>query len=145
MKRRSLEVMLLALLLTGLIILPVHTTSARENEEKNSVDDVEYGYEMDCEDGNLNADEKSLVHILREEKSLASNALYGYYSQRTKYPKGERSFRNYMRNRTASYVPIVASLFLFLKSVLVTSWAINLPVNFRVMISPFEKRVLIVG
>jgi Cdc6-like AAA superfamily ATPase len=69
-----------------------------ENEGKDSIDQVEYEYEIDCEDENLNADEKLLVNILREQKSLASSALYGFYSQRTKYPKGERSFRNYMQD-----------------------------------------------
>jgi len=39
-----------------------------------------------------------LVNILREQKTLASNTLYGFYAQKTKYPKGKRSFRNYMHN-----------------------------------------------
>jgi Cdc6-like AAA superfamily ATPase len=69
-----------------------------ENEGKDSIDQVEYEYETDCEDESLNIDEKLLVHILREQKSLASNALYGFYSHQTKYPKGERSFRNYMQD-----------------------------------------------
>jgi len=69
-----------------------------ENEGKDSIDEVEYEYEIDCEDGKLSADEKILVSILREQKSLASNALYGFYSQRARHPKAERSFRNYMQN-----------------------------------------------
>jgi Cdc6-like AAA superfamily ATPase len=69
-----------------------------ENEGKDSIGEVEYEYEVDCEDEELNVDEKSLVNILREQKSLGSNALYGFYSQRARHPKGERSFRNYMRD-----------------------------------------------
>jgi Cdc6-like AAA superfamily ATPase len=69
-----------------------------EGEGKDSIDKTEYAYEVDCEDENLSADERILVSILREQKTLASNALYGFYSQRTRYPKGERSFRNYMQD-----------------------------------------------
>jgi hypothetical protein len=69
-----------------------------ENQGKDSIGEVEYEYEVDCEDEELNVDEKSLVNILREQKSLGSNALYGFYSQRARHPKGERSFRNYMHD-----------------------------------------------
>ena len=69
-----------------------------ENEGRDSINEVEYGYEIDCEDESLNHDEKLLVNILQEQKCLASSALYGFYSQRTRYPKGERSFRNYMQD-----------------------------------------------
>jgi len=69
-----------------------------ESEGKDLIEDVEYEYEVDCEHEELTADERILVNILREQKSLASNALYGFYSQKARYPKGERSFRNYMQN-----------------------------------------------
>ncbi|MDH5733089.1 MAG: hypothetical protein OEY88_04820 [Candidatus Bathyarchaeota archaeon] len=46
----------------------------------------------------MSADERILVNILREQKSLASNALDGFYSQRAWHPKSRRSFRNYMQN-----------------------------------------------
>jgi len=72
-----------------------------ESENKNSIDEVEYDYEVDCEDEELNADERILARILREQKSLTSNALYGFYSQRTRHPKSRRSFRNYMQNLCA--------------------------------------------
>ena len=69
-----------------------------ENEDKNSIDEVEYEYEVDCEDEELSADERILARILREQKSLASSVLYGFYSQRSRHPKSRRSFRNYMQN-----------------------------------------------
>jgi len=46
----------------------------------------------------LSADERILVKILREQKSLASNTLYGFYSRRARHPKSRRSFQNYMQN-----------------------------------------------
>lgn len=72
-----------------------------ESEGKDSIDEVEYESEVDCEDEELSADERILVHILREQKSLASNMLYGFYSQRARHPKSRRSFRNYMQNLCA--------------------------------------------
>ena len=69
-----------------------------ESEGKDSIDEIEYEFEIDCEDEELSADERILVNILREQKTLSSNTLYGFYSQRARYPKGERSFRNYMQN-----------------------------------------------
>jgi len=69
-----------------------------EGEGKNSIDEVEYECKFDCEDGDLNVDERILVGILREQRCLASNALYGFYSLTTRYPKSRRSFRNYMQN-----------------------------------------------
>lgn len=81
----------------GLNLLKAMALKA-EGEDKNSIDETEYAYEVDCEDEKLSADERVLVNILREQKTMASNALYGFYSQRTRYPKGERSFRNYMQD-----------------------------------------------
>ena len=69
-----------------------------ENENKNAIDEVEYEYKVDCEDEKLSADEGILVRILREQKSLASNVLYSFYSRRARHPKSRRSFRNYMQN-----------------------------------------------
>ena len=69
-----------------------------ESEGKDLIDNSEYEYEIDCEREELGADERILVGILREQKTLASSALYGFYSRKARYPKGERSFRNYMQN-----------------------------------------------
>ena len=72
-----------------------------ESENKDSIDEVEYEYEADCEDEGLGTDERILARILREQKSLASNTLYGFYSRRARHPKSRRSFRNYMQNLCA--------------------------------------------
>ena len=72
-----------------------------ESEDKDSIDEVEYKYEVDCENEEMSRDERILVKILREQKSLASNILYGFYSQRARHPKSRRSFRNYMQNLCA--------------------------------------------
>ena len=59
--------------------------------------------ERDIEMGNtfrlkLSYDEKILLNILKECKSLPASRLYGFYVQNAKHAKGERSFRNYMEN-----------------------------------------------
>jgi Cdc6-like AAA superfamily ATPase len=46
--------------------------------------------------GKLNHDEKLLMQVLREWKSLPASRLYDFYVQRSKHPKSERAFRNYM-------------------------------------------------
>jgi Cdc6-like AAA superfamily ATPase len=69
-----------------------------ESGGRNSIDEVEFEYKFDCANQSLNVDERILVKILREQRSLASNALFDLYSLRARYPKSRRSFRNYMRN-----------------------------------------------
>jgi Cdc6-like AAA superfamily ATPase len=69
-----------------------------ENDGKNSIDEVECQYKFNCESQDLKTDERILVEILREQRRLASNALFGLYSLRARYPKSRRSFRNYMHN-----------------------------------------------
>ena len=44
----------------------------------------------------LSQDEKVLLKILEEWKCLPASKLYNFYIQNVRYPKGERSFRNYM-------------------------------------------------
>jgi len=44
----------------------------------------------------LSEDEKVLLNILRIEKSLPAGKLYELYLRNVRYPKSERSFRNYM-------------------------------------------------
>jgi len=70
-----------------------------ENEGKKSIDEVELDYEVDCpEDKNLNVDQKVIMKILREWKSLPAGRLYDFYCEKAKYPKGKRAFRNYMQD-----------------------------------------------
>ena len=43
-------------------------------------------------------DEKTILEILNQEHSLQGGELYKLYCERTKFPKAERTFRNYMRD-----------------------------------------------
>ena len=68
----------------------------------------------------LNPDERALVGILEEWRTLPSNRLYQFYRLNAKYPKQERSYRKYMQklrekglvravgDRTARYYEIVS-------------------------------------
>lgn len=46
----------------------------------------------------LNHDEEAILRVLQEKKSLPSNQAYRFYAQKVRYPKGQRSFRNYMEH-----------------------------------------------
>lgn len=46
----------------------------------------------------LNPDERIIFKILEKERKMESRALFETYRERVSYPKGERSFRNYMRH-----------------------------------------------
>jgi len=72
-----------------------------ESEGKNSIDDVEFNLEFDCPNDELNDDEKTILKILKEWKGLPGGRLFDFYREQARYPKGERSFRNYMRNLRA--------------------------------------------
>jgi len=71
-----------------------------ESQNKNKIDEADVP-EIDCPELELKQDEKVLLKILKEWKSLPSSRLYAFYRERTKYPKEERSFRNYTRNLCA--------------------------------------------
>ena len=72
-----------------------------ESQDKKSLDDVELEYEVDCPDENLSRDEKVIVRIQEEWKSLPSSRLYDFYTEKARHPRGRRSFRNYMQNLCA--------------------------------------------
>jgi cell division control protein 6 len=69
-----------------------------ESEGKSSIDEVELTYEVDCPHENLSRDEQILLKILEEWKSLPSSRLFAFYREKAHFPKGERSFRSYMKN-----------------------------------------------
>jgi Cdc6-like AAA superfamily ATPase len=69
-----------------------------ESEGKSSIDDIELNFENDCPHDNLTEDERTLIKILKEWKSLPSGRLFDFYREQARYPKGERSFRNYMES-----------------------------------------------
>jgi hypothetical protein len=69
-----------------------------ESEGTNSIDDVEFNFENDCPNDKLSDDERTLIKILKEWRSLPGGRLFDFYREHARYPKGERSFRNYMQN-----------------------------------------------
>jgi len=71
-----------------------------ENENKTSINEVDLDLMLPQEDclDELNSDERTIFKILSEQKSIPSNRLYALYAQTVKYPKCERSFRNYMES-----------------------------------------------
>lgn len=72
-----------------------------ESQDKKSIDDVQFSFEVDCPDENLSRDEKLIVKILEEWKSLPSSRVYDFYTEKARHPKGRRSFRNYMQSLCA--------------------------------------------
>lgn len=71
-----------------------------ETEGRKAIDDIDADavlIEHDCPD-NLTHDEKIFLKILKEGKSLPANRLFAFYQEKARNPKGERSFRNYMRS-----------------------------------------------
>jgi len=68
-----------------------------ENENKKAIEEKDIQINNDCPP-KLNQDEKIILKILEEWKSLPASRLYDFYVQNTRHPKGERSFRNYMEN-----------------------------------------------
>jgi len=69
-----------------------------EGEDKKAIEERDMPeINNDCPQ-KLNQDEKILLKILEEWKSLPASRLYDFYIQNTRHPKGERSFRNYMES-----------------------------------------------
>lgn len=70
-----------------------------ESENKKAIEEADIpAINVDCPKVNLNQDEKVLLKILKEWKSLPASKLYDFYVQDSRHPKGKRSFRNYMEN-----------------------------------------------
>jgi antitoxin component HigA of HigAB toxin-antitoxin module len=69
-----------------------------ESEGKNSIDEVEFNFENDCPNDKLSDDERTLIKILKESKSMPGGRLFDFYREQARYPKGKRSFRNYMQD-----------------------------------------------
>jgi cell division control protein 6 len=78
-----------------------------ESENKKAIEETDIQINNDCPP-KLNQDEKILLKILEEWKSLPANRLYDFYIQNSRHPKGERSFRNYMESlRSKSLVKAI--------------------------------------
>ncbi len=71
-----------------------------QNEKIGSIEDIDLKdvlSEYDCPEG-LNTDERLIMQILHEWKSLSASRLRDFYVKKSRYPKSERAFRNYMEN-----------------------------------------------
>jgi len=69
-----------------------------QNEKRQSIEEIDLDnllLEHECTEG-LNADQRLILKILHEQKSLPASRLYDLYIQKSRYPKSERAFRNYM-------------------------------------------------
>jgi len=80
----------------GINALKISALNA-QSKGKKSIEDSELPEIEDCP-VKLSFDEKILLRILQEWKSLPASRLYDFYVQNTKHPKSERSFRNYMES-----------------------------------------------
>jgi len=80
----------------GINALKISALNA-QNKGKKSIEDSELPEIEDCP-VKLSFDEKILLRILQEWKTLPARRLYDFYIQNTKHPKSERSFRNYMES-----------------------------------------------
>jgi Cdc6-like AAA superfamily ATPase len=68
-----------------------------ESENKKVLEEADIQIKEDCAPA-LSHDEKVILDVLKEWKSLPASRLYDFYIQQSKHPKGERSFRNYMES-----------------------------------------------
>jgi Cdc6-like AAA superfamily ATPase len=66
------------------------------NSKKDCVDESDIP-ELQTKGEALGYDEKIILEILKEQKSMQGGQLYKAYCERTKFPKAERTFRNYMK------------------------------------------------
>ncbi len=80
----------------GINVLKISALNA-QSKGKKSIEDSDLPEVEDCP-VKLSFDEKLLLRILQEWKSLPARRLYDFYVQKTKHPKSERAFRNYMQN-----------------------------------------------
>jgi len=68
-----------------------------ESENRRTIEEKDIPINNDCPQ-KLTHDEKVILRILEDWKSLPASRLYDFYVQNCRHPKGERSFRNYMES-----------------------------------------------
>lgn len=73
---------------------------AQDAESADDIDLYDIMLEHDCPE-KLNQDQKLLIRILQEWKGLPPSRLYDFYVQKSRHPKSERAFRNYMADLCA--------------------------------------------
>jgi Cdc6-like AAA superfamily ATPase len=66
------------------------------NSKKDTVDETDIP-ELQTKGETLSHDEKIILEILKEQKSMKGGQLYKAYCERTKFAKAERTFRNYVQ------------------------------------------------
>lgn len=80
----------------GINLLKLAAINA-ESKNKKTIDESDIPQTEDCP-LKLSYDEKLLLKFLEEHRSLPASKLFELYVKNSKNPKGERSFRNYMRD-----------------------------------------------
>ena len=68
-----------------------------ESENRRTIEGKDIRINNDCP-VKLTYDEKVILAVLKEWKSLPASRLYDFYVQSCRHPKCERSFRNYMES-----------------------------------------------
>jgi len=69
-----------------------------ENAKKRAIEEGDVPeIDLDCPE-ELSKDEKILLKVLQQWKTLPSSRLYTFYRENVKNPKGDRAFRNYMQS-----------------------------------------------
>jgi len=69
-----------------------------ESENKKAIEEANVPeISNDCPP-KLSEDERVLLRILQEWKSLPASRLFAFYRERARHPKQERAFRNYMQS-----------------------------------------------
>lgn len=69
-----------------------------ESQGKRVIDESDIHIENDYPNPKLTTDEKVILGIMQELESLPSSRLYTLYTEKSRHPKGERAFRNYMKS-----------------------------------------------
>jgi len=81
----------------GISTLKVAAFNA-ENAKKRAIEEGDVPeIDLDCPE-ELSKDEKILLKVLQQWKTLSSSRLFTFYRENAKNPKGDRAFRNYMQS-----------------------------------------------
>lgn len=79
----------------GLNVLKAAVLKA-QNDGKRSIEPSDIVFEEDCVGTDVTLDQKLILDIMREWRSLPASQLYRSYLEKVKHPKSDRAFRNYV-------------------------------------------------
>jgi len=79
----------------GLNVLKAAVLKA-QNEGKRSIEPADIVFKEDCVGTDVTLDQKLILDIMREWRSLPASQLYRSYLEKVTHPKGDRAFRNYV-------------------------------------------------